>query len=59
MDNLEKILKAIEEERIIWRKHSIMRMLERNIKRNEVLSCIRKGKSIHYYESDYQTRIKK
>ena len=48
----DKILNAIENGEIIWRKHSVIRMLERSIKREDVLSGLTKGEIINFYEDD-------
>jgi hypothetical protein len=52
MYSKEKIIQAIDNGNIIWRTHSIIRMLERNIKRKDVISCIKTGEILNYYEDD-------
>jgi len=47
MDN--KIKKAFERKNIIWRKHALIRMMERDIPRNDVFNAISNGKIIETY----------
>ncbi|TAE25522.1 MAG: DUF4258 domain-containing protein [Candidatus Kapaibacterium sp.] len=43
---------AIQSSRIIWRKHVTIRLLERNIARQDVLRCLLEGECIHSYPED-------
>ncbi|MFZ2631284.1 MAG: DUF4258 domain-containing protein [Desulfosalsimonadaceae bacterium] len=45
----KKIQKAIENKNIVWRKHALIRMLERDISRNDVFKTIYNGKVIETY----------
>jgi len=47
MDN--KIKKAFERKNIIWRKHALIRMMERDIPRKDVFNAISNGKIIETY----------
>lgn len=50
--NNELLIKAVNNGNIIWRKHALERMLERNISRVEVLNTILKGTIIEDYPDD-------
>jgi len=50
--NKQKILNALENGSVEWRKHALERMLERDIGRKEVLSALEEGDIIEYYEND-------
>ena len=41
------------ERKIIWTDHSVKRMQEKDISRQEVLECISKGEIIEDYPDDY------
>ena len=47
MDNKIKI--AFERKNIVWRKHALIRMMERDISRNDVFHAISNGKIIEIY----------
>jgi hypothetical protein len=44
-----KIKKAFERKNIVWRKHALIRMMERDISRNDVFNAISNGKIIETY----------
>lgn len=46
---LKKIQDALEKRNVVWRQHSLARMLERNISRDDVFSAIQGGKLIESY----------
>jgi hypothetical protein len=50
---LTKIRDAVTEANISWQKHSLQRMLERNITRAEVKTAILNGIIIENYIDDY------
>ena len=50
---LNKIKEAVNKTNISWQKHSLQRMLERNISRQEVKEAVSKGKIIEEYFDDY------
>lgn len=50
---LSKIKEAVNKTNISWQKHSLQRMLERNISRQEVKEAVNKGKIIEEYFDDY------
>ena len=50
--NIEKLKRAVSEDKIEWRKHALQRMLERDISRANVKEVIVKGEMIQDYESD-------
>jgi hypothetical protein len=43
---------AIANGAIIWRKHVVMRLLERGIPQDSVLGCVRNGACIQMYPED-------
>ena len=48
----EKIIEALENGTIEWRRHALERMLERDISRREVKITLRDGEIIKNYETD-------
>ena len=50
--NKSKILEALENGTIEWRKHALERMLERDISRREVKMTLKDGEIIDNYETD-------
>lgn len=50
--NKSVISKAIESGNIVWRKHALERMLERDIARDEVIETILNGIDIENYPND-------
>ena len=48
----EKIVEFARKRRIQWRKHALIRMLQRGIYRQEVLSVIEKAEIIERYPED-------
>ena len=50
--NKNKVIEALENGNIEWRKHALERMLERGISRNEVKEVLKKGDIIEYYDND-------
>ncbi|WP_198145949.1 DUF4258 domain-containing protein [Desulfonatronovibrio magnus] len=52
MNTLVKMQEALEKKNIIWRRHVLSRMLERNISRDDVFNTIQYGKIIESYPED-------
>ena len=52
MNTLVKMQEALEKRIIIWRRHVLSRMLERNISRDDVFNAIQDGKIIESYPQD-------
>ena len=50
--NRALIRKAIEDNNIEWRKHSLERMLQRGISRKKVKETLLKGELIEHYKND-------
>ena len=50
---LNKIRDALKDTNIFWQKHSLQRMLERNISRAEVKEALQNGMVIEEYLNDY------
>ena len=50
--NIEKLKTAIKNNKIEWRKHVFQRMLERDIKREDIKKVILEGEIIENYEND-------
>ena len=48
----EKIIEALENGTIEWRRHALERMFERDISRSEVKVTLRDGEIIENYETD-------
>ncbi len=52
LDVREIILKALEKRAIVWKKHALQRLLERQIQREETLFTLKQGIIIKEYEDD-------
>ncbi len=50
---IDTIKELIKLDKIQWRGHVLIRMQQRRIKINDVISCIKGGEIIEYYERDY------
>jgi hypothetical protein len=50
---LSEVRSAINSGRVIWKKHTLERMLERGISRNQVKTAILEGVVIESYPDDY------
>lgn len=50
--DIKELKNAIKNKRIEWQRHSLEKMLERNISRSAVIETILKGELIEYYSSD-------
>lgn len=50
---LDKIKFSVTQTNIVWQKHSLQRMLERDISRQEVKDAILNGVVIENYSDDY------
>ena len=50
--DIKALKDAIKNKRIEWQRHSLERMLERNISRSVVIETILNGELIEYYSSD-------
>lgn len=48
---IQKIQKAISSRKIVWRQHALVRMMERDISRNEVFEAIGNGEIIEDYQN--------
>ncbi len=48
----KEFLKAIKNNKVEWKKHSVQRMMQRGITRKEVKLCLEKGEVIEYYKDD-------
>jgi len=51
--NIDIIKDLVKSNKIQWRGHILVRMQQRGIMINQVISCITTGEIIEYYESDY------
>ena len=51
--NIENIRQCIEERKIIWTKHCLNRLAQRDILIEDVKNTIRDGTIIEYYYDDY------
>jgi hypothetical protein len=51
--DIKKIRELIQEEKIVWRNHILVRMQQRKIKIQDVINCILSGEIIEYYPLDY------
>jgi len=49
--NLVKLRKLVQQKNIIWHKHALEKMLEREIYRDEVVEVLLKGEEIENYEN--------
>ncbi len=49
----KSIVKSIIAGSIVWRRHSLERMLRRDISRHDVLKVLRKGEQIEDYPADF------
>jgi hypothetical protein len=52
MITLDEISEAIKKGKIIWRKHAVLRMIERKVSRENVLACLSNGLIINQYPDD-------
>ena len=50
--NLSALKKAISEGQFLWRKHALIRMVERGIGQKEALKVIKEGQVIEDYPED-------
>ncbi len=50
--DLDLFRKAVSEGNIIWRKHMLIKMMVREISREEVLEVLEKGEIIQIYDYD-------
>lgn len=53
MINITELQKLCEQRKIIWSKHILNRMQQRNISRADIFTAIANGKIIEQYPSDY------
>lgn len=53
MMNIDDIKKLINEQKIIWRDHILIRMQQRGIKIKDVIECITSGEIVECYLDDY------
>lgn len=52
MEPLQAIRNAIATNRLVWRQHALMRMMERRIRRQDVRNAIQGGEVIKQYPND-------
>ena len=50
--NRSKLLEALQNDKIEWRRHALELMLQRGISRSEVKEAIKDGEIIENYETD-------
>ena len=48
-----EICNAIQSGRVLWKKHTLERMMERQISRTQVLHALTQGQIIENYPNDY------
>lgn len=53
--NLEKLRQSVKQKKIIWRRHALERMLERDLSRAVVLDVVLSGQVIEDYSADRLT----
>ncbi|MNN33454.1 hypothetical protein D3C81_1472150 [compost metagenome] len=51
--NIDDVRMLVEEDKIQWRNHILIRMQQRGIKIKDVLDCIMCGEIIEFYKDDY------
>lgn len=51
--NIDNIRRLAKENRIIWTRHVIVRLLQRNISQTDVKDCLKNGEIIEKYEKSY------
>jgi len=51
-DTLKNILFSVKKQNILYRQHAVEMMIERGIRREEVLQCISDGNIIEEYSKD-------
>ena len=51
--NMNDIKKALEEDKIQWSGHILIRMQQRGIKIKDIINCFSGGETIERYEDDY------
>jgi hypothetical protein len=51
--NLDEIIKLCNDDTVVLTQHLVMRMHERNIKYDELLSAIKSGEIIEVYPNDF------
>ena len=51
--NIEIIKRLVQEDKLSWTNHIIMRLFQRNISQKDVKNAIINGEIIESYESDY------
>ena len=51
--NIDKIKKLVQEEKMRWTNHALIRLFQRNISREDIKNAIMNGKIIEKYENDY------
>ncbi len=51
--DIDTIKRLVKEEKIRWTNHVIIRLLQRNISRNDVLNTLLNGEIIEEYQNDY------
>ncbi len=51
--NIENIKKLVENEKIRWTNHVIIRLFQRNISEEDIKKAILNGEIIEEYENDY------
>ena len=51
--NINTIKQMVKEEKIRWTNHAVLRLFQRNISQEDVVSAILNGEIIEKYENDY------
>ncbi|MFI3206948.1 MAG: DUF4258 domain-containing protein [Clostridia bacterium] len=51
--NIENLRMLCDSKSVMWREHALKRMRERNIKKSDVINCIKTGEIIEQYPEDY------
>lgn len=50
---IESIIKMCESDSLRWTNHALVRLLQRDIKIDDVICALQKGKIIEHYPTDY------
>lgn len=51
--NIDTIKQMVQDEKIRWTNHVVLRLFQRNISQEDIVSAILNGEIIEKYESDY------
>ena len=50
--SMEALRRCLDQGKLVWRKHTLERMIERDIARSEVVAALRNGEIVEHYEGD-------